>query len=114
METKTDHKAKREALKVLSMQVKPLIKSEEFGTVNEALIEVFYRDEENEDFNTLQEWNKKGFKVKRGSKAFTVWGSPRKLKPADPKPEEDENGRDDKFYPLCYLFSNAQVERRAA
>lgn len=112
METKTDHKAKREALKVLSRQVKPLVKAEQFDTVNEAVIELFYRNEENQEFNTLYEWNQKGYKVKRGSKAFAVWGSPRKLKATDPAPEEEE-GKED-FYPLCYLFSDAQVERRAA
>lgn len=114
MEAKTDHKAKREALKELSKQVKPLVKTEEFDTVNEAVIELFYRDEDNQEFNTLHEWNKKGYKVKRGSKAFAVWASPRKLKPTDPAPDDSEEGKEDKFYPLCYLFSNAQVERRAA
>ncbi|MDD4515378.1 ArdC-like ssDNA-binding domain-containing protein [Massilibacteroides sp.] len=114
METKTDHKEKREALREMSKQVKPLVQSEQFDTVNEAVIELFYRDEDNEEFNTLQEWNKKGFKVKKGSKAFVVWGSPRKLKATDPAPDDTEETNKDKFYPLCYLFSNAQVERRAA
>ncbi len=113
MEQTSEHKEKREALKALSQQVKPLVKAEQFGTVNEAVIELFYRKDGHEEFNTLWEWNQKGFKVMRGSKAFVVWGSPRELKKTEPAPEQEEDKKDD-FYPLCYLFSNLQVERRAA
>jgi hypothetical protein len=113
MEQTSEHKEKRETLKALSQQVKPLVKAEQYGTVNEAVIDLFYRKDGHDEFNTLWEWNQKGFKVMRGSKAFVVWGSPRELKKTEPQPETEEDKKDD-FYPLCYLFSNLQVERRAA
>ncbi len=113
METTSEHRQKREALKVLSQQVKPLVKAGQFDSVNDALIELFYRQDENREFHTLYDWNKKGYKVIKGSKAFVIWGSPRELKKNDPAPDQNEEEKND-FYPLCYLFSNAQVERMAA
>lgn len=113
MEKTSEHKEKREALKLLSKAVKPLVKEGQYDSVNEALIDLFYRQDENTEFHTLYDWSKKGYKVKKGSKAFVIWGSPRELKRTEPAAEQDEDRKED-FYPFCYLFSNAQVERRAA
>lgn len=116
METST-HKERREALKELSRAVKPLVKEGQFDSVNEAVIELFYRQDGHTEFNTLWEWNRKGYRVQKGSKAFAVWATPKKLN----RIEDQAKGDDDKkmdFYPICYLFSNLQVEpmaeRRAA
>jgi hypothetical protein len=115
MGSKIDYKEKREALKALSQQVKPLVKSGQYDTVNEAILDLFYRNQDHQKFNTFWEWQKEGYRVKKGSTAFTVWGSPRKLKPTDPQPTgNDEEDNKEKFFPICYLFSNKQVERRAA
>lgn len=103
------HKAKRKQLRDLSQIAKQRIASDCEGmTVNEVLIQEFYRDEENTEFNTLWQWNAKGMKVKKGAISFVVWGKPKshQEQPQTPQTEEDE----DKFFPLCYLFSNAQVE----
>ncbi|KAF0200623.1 MAG: hypothetical protein FD170_3372 [Bacteroidetes bacterium] len=113
---KSQHKERREALKALSKVVKPLVKSGQYETVNEAVIEMFYRQDGHQEFNTLWEWNKKGYRVKSGSRAFAVWATPKKLNRVEQQ-EQDEDKKMD-FYPICYLFSNLQVnqqsERRAA
>lgn len=75
-------------------------------TVNELLIES-YTDEENTEFALFWDWKKKGYKVKKGSKAFLVWGRKRKIENKDAAEDEKET----KFFPVAYLFSNAQVEK---
>lgn len=102
-------------LKALSQQVKPLVNSGQYDFINEALIDCIYKQDGHEEFNTLPQWNKKGYRVKRGSRAFVVWGSPKELskeQQAEPGREAPENEEDEKdnFWPLCYLFSNLQVE----
>ena len=107
------YKENREALKELSKFARILVKEEAYDTINEAIIETVYRKDGNEVFNTLPEWNKQGYRVIKGSRAFVVWGRPKKAQEdeqnqAEEEPEEgEENG---KIWPLCYLFSNLQVE----
>lgn len=111
MERTSEHKEKRETLKALSKTVKPLVKSGQYDSVNEALMDIYYRKDGHSEFNTFWEWQSKGFRVLKGSKAFAVWGSPKELKKVEPTTDEDKK---EDFYPICYLFSNLQVERRAA
>lgn len=92
---------KREKLKQLSQQVKPAVLEGEFETVNEALIDL-YEDNENQEFHTFHDWKKQGKKILKGSAAFVIWGKPRKVAQAE---DDDEY----KYWPVCYLFSNAQV-----
>jgi hypothetical protein len=103
---------RREELKALSNQVKPLVKECVYDSVNEALIECFYKDAENKEFHTFFDWIDKGYKIKKGSRAFAIWGSPRPLKKIEPQVQDDEKEED--FFPICYLFSNSQVEERKA
>lgn len=116
MDTSSKHKERREELKQLSKAVKPLVKAEQYDSVNEAVIELFYRKDGHNEFNTLWEWNKKGYRVLKGSKAFAVWATPKKLNRIEQQGQDDDKKMD--FYPICYLFSNLQVEemqqRRAA
>ena len=98
-------------LKALSQQVKPLVKEGQYDFINEALIDCIYKQGGHEQFNTLPQWNKKGYRVKRGSRAFVVWGSPKEVqKQSEPETQENEEDEKDNFWPLCYLFSNLQVE----
>jgi hypothetical protein len=115
MEKLSRYKENREALKELSKFARILVKEEAYDTINEAIIETVYRKDGHEEFNTLPQWNKKGYRVKRGSRAFVVWGSPKEVnkdQQAEPGREAPENEEDEKdnFWPLCYLFSNLQVE----
>ena len=104
-------KERRAKLRELSKIAKMRMSADCEGmTVNEILIEEFYTDEENHDFKTLHQWSKDGFKVKKGSQSFLVWGKPRPItKGAENTPNKATEDEESDFYPLCYLFSNAQV-----
>jgi len=99
-------KEKRKELAQLSRGIQLLVKEGAYDSVNEGLIDL-YSDGEDLEFNTFHQWKAKGFSVKKGSKAFLVWGKPRKVAVAEPEDGEDDEF---KFWPLCYLFSSKQVE----
>lgn len=83
-------------------------------TVNE-FVSDHYRSENSgiEKFNTFHQWKELGFNIVKGSTAFVVWGSPRKGKLEEPVKLADGKEDDEfEFFPLCYLFSSKQVERR--
>ena len=105
-------KAKKSALIKLSKQAKEIQEIEdEPRNINAILIDDFYTDSQNKEFNTFQEWIKKGQQVKKGEKAFLVWGRKRKNNQDQPTAEpKTEAEKQFSFYPLCYLFSNAQVQ----
>ena len=106
METKTPIQEKRDFLKEISKEMKPLVKAGAYDTVNEAIINLVYMKDGHREFKTYEQWKSAGKQVKRGEKAFVVWGKP-KSKQEDNKQENDEEK--DPFYPLCFLFSNLQV-----
>jgi hypothetical protein len=103
-------KDKRDILKAMSRAVKPLVGEEgQYDSINEAIVEVFYKPEGHNELYTFNQWKEKGFAVRKGEKALFVWGSPvdrnkdSKGNKIDPEKDEEE------FYPLCFLFSNKQV-----
>lgn len=107
-----EHKKKRKSLIELSKVAKEIqVLEDEPRNINTILIEDFYSKGEHHEFNTFQEWIKKGKRVKKGEKAFLVWGRKRKSNqdqaPTEPQTKEE---KEFSFYPLCYLFSNAQVQ----
>jgi hypothetical protein len=109
---KEQAKAKRKALRELSKIAKMRMQADCEGmSVNEILIQEFYTDDENYIFKTFHDWRKEKKKVKKGATAFLIWGKPKdkSKKEETPKTETSEDEKDD-FFPLCYLFSNAQVE----
>jgi len=100
---------KKEKLIALSAQARELREElNEDTTINKILIKHFYTDLNNSEFNTYKQWKELGYQVKRGEKAFLIWGKKRTNK----KQETKEKDKDDeyKFYPMAFLFSNAQVE----
>ncbi|MGB0521425.1 MAG: ArdC-like ssDNA-binding domain-containing protein [Flammeovirgaceae bacterium] len=98
-----EYQNRREALKALSNALKPLVKTGVHATVNEAIIEHYKQEGGHTTFNTLKQWNEAGRRIKKGSKAFVVWGSPKKTK-------RDEEDDEYSFFPLCYLFSDQQLK----
>ncbi|WP_092171894.1 ArdC family protein [Cyclobacterium xiamenense] len=81
-------------------------------TVNYMLLNHMYDTDGAEEFNTFKQWKEQGATIKKGSKAFLVWGQPvgkQRAKEAQQRgqeaPEEDEY----RFFPICYLFSDRQV-----
>jgi len=95
----------RELLKKLSLQVKPLVDAGEFNTINEALIQVIYK-EQGEKYQKFHEWKAQGYTILKGSKAFPVWAQPRKI---NLKKEETEE--EIEYFPICYLFNENQVKK---
>lgn len=77
-------------------------------TVNYMLLKHIYITDGAEEFNTFNQWKAKGATIKKGSKAFAVWGQPIGKKAADKK-EETEEADEYEFFPMCFLFSDKQV-----
>jgi hypothetical protein len=100
----------RERLKLLSLEVKDLVDDETFYTINDAIVETLYKDETHREFKSYRQWKKEGNQVKKGEKAFLLWARPKQIqKPIEEaKPEDLEEMI--KYFPIAYLFSNAQVE----
>lgn len=110
----TPYQEKRKALRALSADAKELQETEFPDLkINEIIIEHFYKTAEHTEFNTLMEWNRKGYSVNKGATSFVIWGKPKAVQNKEKNPEAVEE-EDDDFYPLCYLFSNAQVSERNA
>ena len=96
---------KRQFLKTISADLKALVKEEIYPTLNAAIIATIYQPEGHQVLKTYEQWKKEGKQVKKGEKAFIVWGSP-KFKEV----ENQEGEGAEPFYPICFLFSNLQVE----
>lgn len=78
--------------------------------INAILIEQFYKNGTHTDFKSFKGWIKEGKAVKKGETAFLLWGKPNEKKEDGTiKPIlEDEDGNI--FYPISFVFSNAQVQ----
>lgn len=97
--------AKRQELKGLSAPIRLLVKEGRFETVNEGLKEI-YAEEGHTELKSIRQWNNDGKRIKKGEKAFMLWGSPRKFEVVDQETAEvDELD----YYPICFVFSNLQV-----
>lgn len=106
----TPIQVKRELLKKYSSQVADLVESGEYATVNEAIVNSIYKNDLNTDFKTFNKWKSEGFIVKKGEKAFLVWGRPKEKQEAE-QGKEPTTDDDHKFFPLAFLFSNAQIQK---
>ena len=104
---------KREILKAFSVQVAPLVELGTFETVNCALVDA-YTTAEHQEFKTFNQWKAEGFFVKKGMKAFLVWGRPKGSPEQEKTKTTEENEEDSKFFPIAFIFSNAQVEKKGA
>jgi len=71
-------------------------------TTNQMVMHVFYPEGE---FKTYRAWLEEGQQVKKGSKAFPVWGRKRKVAVKDGGEESQY-----KFFPTANLFHESQVE----
>ncbi len=101
----------RAELKLKSEAVAPLVKLGQYENINEGIIEMFYRNTENREFNTYNGWKEAGYQVKKGSKAFHIWSRPLDVLEKEKNPEavtDEEQGR---YFPVAFIFSNAQVRK---
>lgn len=79
--------------------------------INRVLLAHFYNTDGSTQFKTFHEWKKEGATIIKGSKAFLIWGQPRKAtkKQEAPEPNADPTEEQYKLWPLCFLFSDKQV-----
>lgn len=102
----------RENLKLLSLEVADLVEDGTFFTINDAIVETLYKDETHKEFKSYRQWKKEGYQVNKGEKAYLLWAKPKQIQ----KPITDGTAKEDldemlKFFPIAYLFSNAQVNQ---
>lgn len=100
-------KEKRDNLKRMTDVVKPLVNEGKYEKLNEGIISEFYRNETHTEFKTFHQWQAEGKRVKKGETAFYVWAKPLSAQ-AEAQGKTFDGERD--YFPLCFLFSNAQVE----
>jgi hypothetical protein len=99
----------KKKLAALSIDLKNAQKLGDFPdteNVNQAL-KLYYKIL-NVEAKTFHQWKSEGKKVKKGEKGFAVWSSPKvgvKKKEAEQQSEESY-----KFWNICYLFTETQVE----
>lgn len=101
----------RERLKLLSLEVKDLVEDGTFFTINDAIVETLYKDDTHREFKSYRQWKKEGNQVRKGEKAFLLWARPKQIQ----KPIENGTTAEDleemiKYFPIAYLFSNAQID----
>lgn len=99
---------KRAILKKLSKPLQELSKIGKIESVNAGL-KTIYKSDGHIILKTFNQWKKDGKSIKKGEKALCLWGSP---KCKEDKNEQCEDTNVDKldFYPICYVFSNLQVQ----
>lgn len=99
---------KRKELRELSNELKEDLAEGE--KLNDLIIEHYKEgNPEIESFNTYRGWRKEGFQVKKGEKAFLVWGRPKNLQEGESQQATDDGDEDKDFYPVAFIFSNLQV-----
>lgn len=104
MERKVNEK--REELKAISKGLGVLVKEGAIDSINEGLI-ALYTKGEHQNFKSYRQWQAEGMQVKKGEKAFLLWAKPRGIGKVEEKADEE---KEEKFFPVAYVFSNAQVE----
>jgi antirestriction protein ArdC len=98
---------RRKQLIALSATMRQLIEVGEVDSVNEGLKNLYMEDNPDiNEFKTFKQWKEEGATVRKGEKAFLIWGQPRKTEQTNDESEEPEEY---KFWPICYLFANTQV-----
>ncbi len=93
-------KETREQLKGLSNIAKEKRIEGTHPTINSVLVEMYAQDGAGE-LHSLDEWNRRGYLVKKGEKALLLWGKP--------KTKTNETG-EYSYFPVAYVFSEHQVE----
>jgi hypothetical protein len=114
---------KREALKALSQQLKPLRTVMETH-LNDLLLGHYAHElgKHPDDFKTFMAWQMAGYRVKKGEKGYAVWARPKTFKMGEAYQKthninkkttlKEVLGQDEySFYGMTYLFHEEQVEK---
>ena len=102
----------REKLKALSISVRELVKEGKFQNVNEAIL-ASYKEGDNQDFKSYNQWHEDGYQVRKGERAFALWGRPKEHETENDSPEKPQGASEEhmsKFFPIAFVFSNKQVD----
>ena len=85
----------------------------EIQTINYYLLNYIYKTDGITEFKKFKEWKQNKATVKKGAKAYPIWGQPvgrQKEEEAKSKGENYEaNEEENRRFPMCYVFSNLQV-----
>lgn len=99
---------KRKELKQISAPFLALKKEGAIESINGELKKL-YAEQGHTELKTLRQWNKDNKRVKKGEHSILLWGRPKAInKKGEQAPTSEEN--EDTFFPICFLFSNLQVE----
>ena len=97
----------RKTLIELSQAIRLAVKEGAYDSVNEGLKEIYTeQNPEIQEFKTFWQWKADGATVRKGEKAFLIWGQPRQVSQV---PEGSTEPEEFKYWPICYLFANTQV-----
>lgn len=111
---------KRQELKELSKQDEDTAKkiAEETNnplilllSVNDKIMNFIYNPKNNLEFRSFRNWKEQGYTVKKGSKAFLLWGQPinKNAESKDDLHNVNDADNEDIFFPLAFIFSSDQV-----
>lgn len=103
-------KERRTQLMKDSNKMQQLVKEGKFETVNAALV-AMYAEQGHTDLNTFNQWQSKGYTIKKGSKALLLWASPKNLQNAS-KSEQATELNKMLYYPVACMFSAQMVEKK--
>jgi len=85
-------------------------------SVNDIILSMYEAENPGaKEWQTFKQWADKGYKIKKGSTAFYIWAKPIKAvnKSTIETPEGAKEHEDNyKYWPMCGLFNNLQVEKR--
>jgi antirestriction protein ArdC len=110
-DTKTTRKDQyminRKTLISMSQVLRMMVKEGAIDSVNEGLKDMYIEENPNiDEFKTFHQWKEEGATVRKGEKAFLIWGQPRHVEQV---PEGSTEPEEFKYWPICYLFANTQV-----
>jgi len=80
--------------------------------VNDIIVNFIHKKGEHQEFKTFKGWLKDGKAVKKGEHAFLVWGRPKAVQEQEQGKKTEGETDEDKFFPVSFIFSNAQVAER--
>lgn len=88
----------------------PLAENLPAGYINNQLQLIYSKDKEN-NFNTFFNWIKQGYRVRKGEKAYLVWGKLQMFMKPTPTEKEPEKTEQKQWHPVAHIFHISQVDK---
>lgn len=84
-------------------------------SINDILMSMHQAAANTKVFKHFRDWQKEGYRPIKNSRSYRIWGRPRKGNAIDTSnsnaAETSDENSSYKFFPMCCLFSEHQVER---